>query len=115
DGGCGTGAHHCAQGRAGAAGAAHERASISPARMGEDARFAGRTAAVTGAGGFIGGAICRALAAAGADVRGLDVDAAAGDRVASMGAAFIAADVTDPEALASALEGVELAVHAAAL
>ena len=43
-----------------------------------DSRFEGRKAAVTGAGGFIGNAICRRLAADGVAVLGLDVNPAAG-------------------------------------
>ena len=39
-------------------------------------RFEGRKAAVTGAGGFIGNAICRRVASEGAEVLGLDVDPA---------------------------------------
>jgi nucleoside-diphosphate-sugar epimerase len=77
-------------------------------------RFEGRRAAVTGAGGFIGAAVARGLAAEGAQVVGLDVDAAAAERVRGTGAAFVAADVTDREALESALQGAELIVHTAA-
>jgi nucleoside-diphosphate-sugar epimerase len=76
--------------------------------------FEGRTAAVTGAGGFIGGAICRRLAAGGAEVRGLDIEPALAGRVSATGATFVEADVIDPEQLERALEGVELVVHAAA-
>jgi nucleoside-diphosphate-sugar epimerase len=80
----------------------------------ETARFEGRTAAVTGAGGFIGAAVCRALADEGAKVVGVDVDPAAAERVRASGAEFAAADVTDREALACALAGAELVVHTAA-
>src|SRR5688500_18691591 len=77
--------------------------------------FEGRRAAVTGAGGFIGAATCRALANAGASVRGIDVDADAAARVEDAGAEFAAADVTDPDAMARALGEIELVVHTAAL
>jgi nucleoside-diphosphate-sugar epimerase len=77
-------------------------------------RFEGRTAAVTGAGGFIGGAICRALAAEGASVAGVEIDPSAADRVRATGAGFAQADVTDRDALERALEGTELVVHTAA-
>jgi len=77
--------------------------------------FAGRRAAVTGAGGFIGGAACRALAAAGADVAGLEVDPAARERVEATGAEFVAADVADANSVGRALAGAELVVHTAAL
>ena len=70
--------------------------------------------AVTGAGGFIGGAVARRLVADGADVAGLDLPAA-GDRVRATGARFVACDVTDPAATAAALRGVPHVVHAAAI
>ena len=78
-------------------------------------RFEGRRAAVTGAGGFIGNAVCRRLAGEGAEVLGLDVDPAAADRVRQAGAAFVEADVADREALGAALDGADLCVHTAAL
>ena len=74
----------------------------------------GRSCVVTGAGGFIGLALCRRLAADGAGVRGLDVDPEAAGRVAAAGAAFTVCDTTKPEALRDALAGAELVVHAAA-
>ncbi len=77
-------------------------------------RFEERTAAVTGAGGFIGGAICRGLAAEGATVTGVEIDPATAERVRETGAGFAPADVTDRGALDRALEGAELVVHAAA-
>jgi nucleoside-diphosphate-sugar epimerase len=82
--------------------------------MAQARRFEGRTAAVTGAGGFIGEAIARGLAAEGARVKGLDVNRAAAERVRATGAAFVEADVTDPAAVARGLAGAELAVHTAA-
>ena len=78
-------------------------------------RFEGRRAAVTGAGGFIGNAVCRRLAGEGAEVLGLDVNPAAADRVRQAGAAFVEADVADREALGAALDGADLCVHTAAL
>lgn len=82
--------------------------------VGESGRFERRKAAVTGAGGFIGSAICRALVADGATVTGLDVDPGAEQRVLACGAGFAVADVTDRAALDRALEGAELVVHTAA-
>ena len=78
-------------------------------------RFEGRKVAVTGAGGFIGNAICRRLAAEGAEVPGLDVDPARAGRVSAAGATFVEADVTDREALGAALDRADLVVHTAAL
>jgi nucleoside-diphosphate-sugar epimerase len=77
-------------------------------------RFEGRTAAVTGAGGFIGATTVRELAAEGAEVTGIDVNPAAGERVRELGGIFVQADVTDRAALERALEGLELLVHTAA-
>jgi len=94
------------------------RASISRAMEGETAkkaRFEGRRAFVTGAGGFIGAATCRALAALGAEVTGVDLDPGARGRVERAGAGFAVADVADPAAVGAALDGAELVVHTAAL
>lgn len=83
--------------------------------MADDGRFAGRRAAVTGAGGFIGRAACWRLAAEGAEVIGLDADPAAAERVRAAGGEPAIADVTDAPALRAALEGTDLIVHTAAL
>ena len=80
----------------------------------ETRRFEGRRAAVTGAGGFIGGAVCRALVREDASVTGADVDPAAAERVRATGAEFAEADITDADALAGALADAELVVHTAA-
>jgi nucleoside-diphosphate-sugar epimerase len=77
-------------------------------------RFDGRKVAVTGAGGFIGNAVCGALAGEGAEVRGLELNTLAADRVTASGAIFELCDVTDPGALEGRLQGVDLAVHTAA-
>lgn len=77
-------------------------------------RFEGRRAAVTGAAGFIGGALARRLRAEGAEVVGIDV---AEDRDGALSAAGIEArraDITDGAALADALAGCDLAFHTAA-
>ena len=79
-----------------------------------DRRFEGRKAVVTGAGGFIGSAICRRLAADGIEVRGLDIDPATADRVSSAGASFVEADVADRQTLAAAFDETHLVVHTAA-
>jgi nucleoside-diphosphate-sugar epimerase len=77
-------------------------------------RFEGRKVAVTGAGGFIGNAICRGLGAEGADVTGLELNRDTAQLVRDAGAAFEPCDVTDPVALERALDGAELVVHTAA-
>ena len=82
--------------------------------MPSEIEISGRRVAVTGAGGFIGAAVCRALAAEGAEVVGLDIDAGSETTVRDAGAEFALADVTDRSALDRALAGAELAVHTAA-
>ena len=69
---------------------------------------------VTGAAGFIGSAAARGFAAEGARVTGIDL----APLPAALGEAGIEparVDVTDREALAPALAGADLVVHAAAL
>ena len=73
------------------------------------------TVAVTGAGGFIGAAMCRRLVAEGHDVVGIDIDASAAARVTETGAQFRRADTADRGAVRGALQGAELVVHTAAL
>jgi nucleoside-diphosphate-sugar epimerase len=80
----------------------------------EETRFKGRRAAVTGAAGFIGGAVCRRLVEAGAEVRGLDVAEEQAERVRRAGASFAPVDVSDRDDVRAALEGAELVIHAAA-
>src|SRR3954454_11667782 len=79
-----------------------------------DGRFEGRRAAVTGAGGFIGHAICGRLTVEGAEVLGLDLNPGAAERVRAAGAHFVEADVADGEALGAALDRADLVVHTAA-
>ena len=69
--------------------------------------FAGKQAIVTGAGSGIGAALCRALAAAGADVLCTDVDPDAAERTAQgLGARSARLDVTDPAAVQAAVDDV---------
>ena len=69
--------------------------------------FAGKQAIVTGAGSGIGAALCRALAAAGADVLCTDVDGDAAERTAQgLGARSARLDVTDPAAVQAAVDDV---------
>src|SRR5687768_10504957 len=70
--------------------------------------------AVTGAGGFIGSAVCRRLAADGAEVLGLDLPAAA-ERATAAGARFVPCDVTDAPAVAETLRDLPRVVHTAAM
>jgi nucleoside-diphosphate-sugar epimerase len=76
--------------------------------------FDGQRAAVTGAGGFIGGAVCAALAARGARVVGIDVSPELTPAAREAGAEPTVADVTDRAAMEAALAGADLVVHAAA-
>jgi NAD(P)-dependent dehydrogenase (short-subunit alcohol dehydrogenase family) len=69
--------------------------------------FARKQAIVTGAGSGIGAALCRALAAAGADVVCTDVDEAAAERTAKpLGARSARLDVTDAAAVRAAVDEV---------
>ncbi len=70
--------------------------------------------AVTGAGGFIGAALCRRLAADGHAVVAIDSDPAAEAALAGSGAGLRLADITDPAATTAALAGCQDVVHAAA-
>ncbi len=75
----------------------------------------GQTIAVTGAGGFIGEALCQRLASGGARVVGIDVRADRRVEVEATGARFVAADVLDKEAMATALAGCHGLIHTAAI
>ena len=71
--------------------------------------------AVTGAGGFIGEALCRRLAADGDAVLGVDIDESRRGRVEATGARFVAADIADRDSIAAALQGCAGVVHTAAI
>ena len=65
----------------------------------------GAGALVAGGASGLGEATARALAAAGAEVVVADLNAEKGEALAAeIGASFVAADVTDPEAVAAAVE-----------
>ena len=67
----------------------------------------GKQAIVTGAGSGIGAALCRALAAAGADVVCTDVDGDAAARTAEpLGARSAHLDVTDAAAVQACVDEV---------
>ncbi len=80
-----------------------------------EVEIGGRRVAVTGAGGFIGGALARSLREAGAEVIGIDAAPETAARIEDAGAEPRIADVTDAAAIRAALEGADLAVHAAAI
>jgi nucleoside-diphosphate-sugar epimerase len=82
--------------------------------MSAEIEISGRRAAVTGAAGFIGSAVARALANEGAEVVGIEVSPEAAGRVEAAGFEAKVADVADSEATLAALEGAELVVHTAA-
>jgi nucleoside-diphosphate-sugar epimerase len=73
-----------------------------------------RRIAVTGAGGFIGGALVRRLAADGHEVIGVDVDPRAAAAVEAVGGSFRRADITNAAAVFGALAGADAVVHTAA-
>jgi nucleoside-diphosphate-sugar epimerase len=85
--------------------------------MASDGKFGidGKRVAVTGAGGFIGGAVTRRLIAGGAEVVGIDSAPDSAARIESAGADARIADVTDPAAMRGALGQAELLVHTAAI
>lgn len=73
--------------------------------------LAGAKALVTGGGSGIGAATCRRLAAAGAAVAVVDIDAGAADAVAAeVGGSSHPADVTDPGALHQAIDDAAAAL-----
>jgi len=70
---------------------------------------------VTGAAGFIGGHVVAAVRAAGHEVTALDVLHPAAHRERSMPEGVLMGDVRDPGVVASALRGVDVVVHQAAM
>jgi nucleoside-diphosphate-sugar epimerase len=75
----------------------------------------GRRAAVTGAAGFIGAAVCRRLAREGAEVIGIEVNPEMAAMVRAAGIESRVADVADAQATVRALSDAEIVVHTAAL
>ena len=73
-----------------------------------------RVVAVTGAGGFIGSALCRRLADEGARPIGIEISPDLADRPREAGAEPRVADIADADAIRTALEDAELVVHTAA-
>ena len=70
---------------------------------------------VTGATGFLGGAVARRLAASGRSVVGTGRDAEAGAALERDGVRFLRLTLTDAEAVREAVAGSEAVVHSAAL
>jgi uncharacterized protein YbjT (DUF2867 family) len=70
---------------------------------------------VTGANGFVGGHVVPALGAEGHDVRGLVRDRRRAQKLEKAGAEVVEGDVTDPDSLRRAVEGVEAVVHLVAI
>ena len=69
-------------------------------------------ALVTGAGGFVGGAVARALRARGDEVRGFS--RAPHPELSALGVDHRQGDVADGSAVADAVRGVDVVFHAAA-
>ena len=84
--------------------------SLEQAKLGRAEKvLAGCVVLVTGGGGAIGAATCRAFAAEGAAVAALDLDGDAADAVAEetgAGAVGIRCDVTDPDSVRAAFDRV---------
>lgn len=74
-----------------------------------------RLIAVTGAGGFIGSAVCRRLAGDGAGVVGVDLREEARPPVEAQGARFVAADIRSTAGLEEAFAGCDAVINTAAL
>jgi len=83
--------------------------------MGVEISLEGRRVAVTGAGGFIGNAVCVRLTGLGADVTGIDAAPDASEKIQASGAEPVTADITDAAAMRKALAGSDLLVNAAAI
>jgi nucleoside-diphosphate-sugar epimerase len=70
---------------------------------------------ITGATGFLGGALTRRLLAEGVQVRALARPSAKADQIAAAGAQVIRGDLSDPVAINLAVEDAEILYHVAAI
>lgn len=75
----------------------------------------GCRAIVTGATGFLGGALTRALIARGVSVTALGRNCERGLELERAGAQFTPVDLRDPSAIQRAVRGADVVIHAAAL
>jgi dihydroflavonol-4-reductase len=72
-------------------------------------------ALVTGSTGFIGGAICRRLVEQGMEVRAFHRETSSLKNLEGLAVEHVTGDLTRPETLEPAMQGVEVVFHAAAL
>ncbi|MBB6098679.1 nucleoside-diphosphate-sugar epimerase [Deinobacterium chartae] len=72
------------------------------------------TVAVTGATGFLGGALTRRLLAEGLEVRALGRDPQRGAALSALGARFVPLDLEDARGLRAAVQGCDTVFHCAA-
>ena len=70
---------------------------------------------VTGGTGFVGGHVVRALLDAGKSVRCLVRDPGRAEELEGLGSELVEGDMTEPETLGGAVEGVESVVHLVAI
>ncbi len=74
----------------------------------------GGTVLVTGASGFVGSAVARALVARGASVRALVRDASPRAHLAGLDLEFVAGDLREPQSVRRAMAGARFLFHVAA-
>lgn len=73
------------------------------------------TIAITGATGFIGGSLARALAAQGHDMVALARPSAARDHLSDLPITWVSGDVTDRDSLRGKFDGADWLIHAAGM
>ena len=88
---------------------------MTPPPTNADRAFAWPRVLVTGATGFLGGRVARALAACDAEVVGSGRDASAGDTLRADGVTFAPADLGDADAVRAVAAGAGLVIHCGAL